>query len=194
MTKTILSLSLTALTFFTFTGCGSDEPTPAKTAISEFGCKQENVDAPKWTCVPLVDGFYAGVGIAEKSAAGKAHMRKISLANGRSDLAQQIASQVKDKVETYTGTTGSGTKETVDQVTTAVSKQVANINLQNSRVVDSWDAPSGALYLLVTVSESSINKKVKEAMNSSFKSDDALWQQYKSEQAQKSLNAEFPSK
>jgi len=50
---------------------------------------QENVLAPRWTCIPEVEGFYAGVGVAEKSAAGMAHMRRVALMNGRSDLAQQ---------------------------------------------------------------------------------------------------------
>ena len=130
--KTLLFTALSALTALTFSGC-SDDPKPAdinvvtQQSVNEFGCKQEGVDAPKWTCIPVVDGYYAGVGIAQKSAAGMAHMRRVALANGRSDLAQQIQSQVKDKVEVFTSTTGNGTQETVDQVTTAVSKQLAKV-------------------------------------------------------------------
>ena len=127
--KTLLSLTVTAFAVLTFSGC-SDDPKPADInsvtaeSINEFGCKQEDVEAPKWTCIPTVDGHYAGVGIAAKSAAGMGHMRRVALANGRSDLAQQIQSQVKDKVEVYTGTTGNGLQETVDQVTTAVSNKL----------------------------------------------------------------------
>jgi hypothetical protein len=121
------------------------------------------------------------------------HMRRIATANGRSDLAQQIESQVKDKVEIYTSTTGNGAQETVDQVTTAVSKQLAKVDLQNSKGIDTWNAPSGALYMLVTVPQSNINKEVKESVKSSFKSDNALWQQFKSKEALESLDREFPS-
>jgi hypothetical protein len=56
-----------------------------------------------------------------------------------------------------------------------------------------WNAPSGALFMLVTVPESSVNGAVKEAVKSSFNNDDARWQQFQSEQALKSLDAEFPT-
>lgn len=198
MIKTLLSISLTTLTIIALSGC-SDEPKPAEElkvtapSVEKFGCKQEDVEAPKWTCIPDIDGFYSGVGIAPYSAAGMGHMRKVAVANGRSDLAQQIESQVKDKVEVFTQTTGDGERETVDRVTTAVSKQLAKVNLQGSKGVDVWTAPSGALYMLVTVPKSSINKEVKKAVTSSFKSDDALWQQFKSQQALEALDNEFPS-
>lgn len=198
MTKVLLSITITALTIITFGGC-SNEPKPAEEVqvtaptIEKFGCTQEDVKAPKWTCIPGVDGFYSGVGIAPYSAAGMGHMRKVAVANGRSDLAQQIKSQVKDKIEVFTQTTGDGERETVDRVTTAVSKQLAKVNLQGSKGIDVWTAPSGALYMLVTVPKSSINKEVKKAVTSSFQSDDALWQQFKSQQALEALDNEFPS-
>ncbi len=197
MIKILSSIFLTTLTVLTLSSC-SAEPKPSEAdaiaqAVNEFGCKQEGVDAPKWTCVPMVEGFYAGVGITNKSAAGMGHMRRIALANGRSDLAQQINSQVKDKIETYTGTTGNGNAETVDQVTTAVSKQLANVNLQNSKGIDTWNAPSGALYMLVTVPTSAVNKQVKDAVRTSLNSDNASWQQFKAQEALEALEKEFPS-
>ena len=172
-------------------GC-SEEPKSEKQP--SFACKQENVLAPKWTCVPLVDGSYAGVGIAQKSSAGMAHMRRVALANGRADLAQQIQTQVKDKVELFTRSTGVAKGETVDKVTTAVSKQVAKVDLTGSKAIDSWNAPSGALFLLVTVDETNVNKKVKDTLKSSFKNDNALWQQFQSKQSLKGLEKEFATK
>ncbi|MFT5659455.1 MAG: hypothetical protein ACI9TV_000071 [Sulfurimonas sp.] len=199
MIKTLLSITVTAFAVLSFTGCSEEPPKPPTEAeviaasVNEFGCKQEGVSAPKWTCIPIVADYYAGVGIAPKSAAGMGHMRRVALANGRSDLAQQIQSQVKDKVETYTGTTGNGEHETVDMVTTAVSKQLAKVDLQGSKGIDTWDAPSGTLYMLVTVPASGVNQEVKNAVRTSFKSDNALWQQFKSKQALDSLDAEFPT-
>jgi len=191
MKKTFSSITLATLVAITSIGCGSVEP---KKETADFRCKQENVLAPEWTCNPIVDGAYAGVGIAQKSAAGMGFMRRVALANGRSDLAQQIQSQVKDKVETFTRTTGNGSDETVDQVATAVSKQVAKVDLQGSRAIKSWQAPSGALYLLVTIPESKVNKEVKNAIKTSFANDKALWQQFQSKQALKELDKEFPTK
>ena len=193
MIKTFSSLALAGLIALSISGCSDKEP--EVTAVEEFGCKQENTLAPRWTCIPAVEGFYAGVGIAEKSAAGTAHMRKVALMNGRSDLVQQIQTQVKDKMEGFTRATGNGSAETVDMVTTAVTKQVAKVDLQGSKAVDMWNAPSGAIYMLVTVPEASVNNEVKKAIGapSSFKNDDALWQQFQSKQALESLENEFPT-
>ena len=191
MIKTISSIAFTTLIALSMTGCSDKDPKPNDNA--DFRCKQENVLAPSWTCIPTADGYYAGVGIAEKSAAGTAHMRRVALANGRSDLAQQIQTQVKDKVEVFTRATGNGDKEVVDAVSTAVTKQVAKVDLQGSKAVDQWNAPSGAMYLLVTVSEDQVNGEVQKAVKSSFKNDDALWQQFQSKQALESLENEFPT-
>lgn len=195
MIKTLSSIAFTAFMVMVFTGC-SGEPSPTTIEYeqdSDFECKQEGVEAPKWTCIPVIENAYAGVGIAQKSAAGIGHMRRVALANGRSDLAQQINTQVKDKVEVFTRATGNGDQETVDAVSTAVSKQVAKIDLQNSKAVDMWNAPSGALFMLVAVPQASVNNDVKDAVRSSFKNDNALWQQFQSQQALESLDKEFPT-
>ena len=192
MLKIISSLALAGLITATITGCADKEPEPKK-EVASFACKQENVLAPKWTCIPMVEDFYAGVRIADKSAAGVAHMRRVALANGRSDLAQQIQTQVKDKVEVFTRATGNGSNEVADKVSTAVSKQVAKVDLKGSKAVDMWNAPSGAMYMLVTVSESHVNGEVKKAVKTSFKNDEALWQQFQSKQALDSLEKEFPT-
>ncbi|MBU1659337.1 LPP20 family lipoprotein [bacterium] len=190
MIKILSSIALAGLVAATMSGCGA---APAPEAEPDFRCKQENVLAPKWTCIPMVEGAYAGVGVAPKSAAGMGFMQREALANGRSNLAQQIKSQVKDKVETFTRATGAGDQETVDKVTTAVSKQVAKVDLQGSKMTDSWTSPSGSLYLLVTVPESTVNGEVKNAVKSSFKNDQALWQQFQSKNALEGLEKEFPT-
>lgn len=200
MIKIISSIALAGFITTGIVGCSDKEPTVIEDQVVkekenkvEFQCKQENIFAPKWTCIPMVEGFYAGVGVAKKSAAGIGFMQRVALANGRSNLAQQINSQVKDKVETFTRSTGNGTNETIDQVLTAVSKQVAKVDLQGSKMVDAWSAPSGALYLLVTVPQTRVNKKVKSALKTSFKNDEALWQQFQSKNALEDLEKEFPS-
>ena len=194
MKKTVKTLLLVAVAIVTITGCGEKKPEPKKEAYNPtFKCMQEGVLAPRWTCIPEVEGYYAGVGVAEKSAAGIAHMRRVALMNGRSDLAQQIETQVKDKIEGFTRATGNGSAETVDKVTTAVTKQLAKVDLKGSKAVDMWQAPSGALYMLVTVPQENVNAEVKKAVKSSFKNDNALWQQFQSKQALEQLEKEFPT-
>lgn len=196
MMKMIKNLALIAAVTASITGC-SDKKPESKKYNPTFKCQQEGVDAPRWTCIPDVEGYYAGVGVAEKSAAGIAHMRRVALMNGRSDLAQQIETKVKDKMEGFTRATGNGSAETVDKVTTAVTKQVAKVDLKGSKAMDMWNAPSGAIYMLVTVPKANVNEAVKNAYNktvdSSFNNDNALWQQFKSKQALESLDKEFPT-
>ncbi len=192
LVKSLGSLVLAATVATVITGCGGEQPKP-KQQEPDFRCKQEGVLAPKWTCTPFVDGAIAEVGTAPKSAAGIGFQRRIALANARSNLAQQIETLVKDKVETFTRSTGVGKDETVDSVATAVSKQVAKVTLQGSKQVDAWQAPSGTLYVLVAVPEKVVNKAAKEAVKTSFKNDQALWQQFQSKQALESLDKEFPT-
>ena len=193
MIQTVSRIALIGLVAAAFVGCTATPEVTDTTYQATFECKQENVVAPRWTCIPDVAGFYAGVGIAEKSAAGMAHMKKVAVMNGRSDLAQQIQTKVKDKMEGFTKATGIGAGESVDMVTTAVTKQVAQVDLKGSKAVDMWTAPSGNLFMLVTVPEDSVNSVVKNTVKSSFNSDDARWQQFQSEQALKSLDNEFPT-
>jgi len=196
MFPTISKIALSFLVVGAITACSQKEPQAPKKAAEISGCKIENTKAPMWACIPEVEGYYAGVGVAEKSAAGIAHMRRVALMNGRSDLAQQIQTQVKDKIEGFTRATGNGSAETVDKVTTAVTKQIAKVDLQGSKAVDYWEAPSGAIYLLVTIPQSNVNKQVKKALTnaaSSYKDDNALWQQFQSKQALEALEKEFPT-
>lgn len=188
MKNSILSITAAALMAATFIGCG-EEPKPAEPAVTTFGCKQENVLAPKWTCIPNVEGAYAGVGIAQKSAAGMSHMRRVATMNGRADLATQIQVQVKTRMKGFTETTGTGDSETVDQMTSAVDDQLAKVDLSGSKAVDSWQAPSGALYLLVTVPQDYINNKVKQSVKTSLKNDGALWQKFQASKAFDSMDA-----
>ena len=189
MKKSIISISAAALLAATLVGCGGETPKPEEPATTTFGCKQEGVPAPKWTCIPMMEGAYAGVGIGEKSAAGMAHMRKVAQMNGRSDLAQQIKTQVKSRMKGFTQTTGAGESETVDKMTQAVDDQMAKVSLANSKAVDFWQAPSGNIYLLMTVPEDYINEKVKETAKTSFKNDNALWQQFQASKAFDAMDA-----
>jgi hypothetical protein len=189
MKKSIISITAAVALAATLVGCGGETPAPTEPATTTFGCKQENVPAPKWTCVPMMEGAYAGVGIAEKSGAGMGHMRKVALMNGRSDLAQQIKVEVKSRMKGFTQTTGSGDSETVDKMTQAVDDQMAKVSLARSKAVDFWQAPSGNIYLLVTVPEDYINEKVKATAKTSLKNDNALWQQFQASKAFDAMDA-----
>lgn len=190
MVKKVLSLLSVAVVSAIISGC-SKEATIEESRVINFSCKQEGVDAPKWSCIPEYGDGYTGLGIAQKSAAGMDHMRRVALANGRSDLAQQIQTQVKDKITIYTGTTGVANNETLDKSIETITKQLAKVDLSGSRAVDLWTAPSGAIYMLVTVSKKSANDQIKNNIKTSFKNDEALWQQFKAKNALEDLEKDF---
>lgn len=190
MLKIVSSVITVSMLSLFIAGCTKNAEVEEKRSV-DFACKQEGVLAPKWTCIPEVEDSYASVGIAQKSAAGTAYMRKVALANGRSELASQIDSQVKNKITLYTGTTGAMSGEKVDKSIESVSKQISNVDLSGSKAVDMWNAPSGAIYMLVTVSKESANKEIRNNLKTSFKNDEALWQQFRAKNALESLEKEF---
>jgi hypothetical protein len=117
------------------------------------------------------------------------------MANGRSNLAQQIETLVKDKVETFTRSTGIAEGETVDTVSSQVSKQVAKVTLNGSKQLAYWQHPENSdIYLLMGVTKESVNTSAKESVVSSFKNQDALWQQFQAKNALENLEKEFETK
>jgi hypothetical protein len=189
--NTILTVLVAALVAALATGCSSKATGPE---VSDH-CKINGESSPLWVCKPHIDeDSYSAVGFATHSSAGFGHMRKAALVDGRSNLAHQIQTHVKDKVETFVRSTGADEGESVDKVITSVSKQVAKIDLSYTKEVDMWVAESGDLYLLIGAPKFLVNPEVKTAIKSSYKSDEALWQQFQAKQSLESLEKEFDTK
>ena len=188
MKKIILSVLMASAVIFT--GCGT-EPKPTEVVSGE--CIVEGLEAPTWVCGNTPDGVseqYSDVGIAPMSVAGLGFTRKEALANARGNLAHQIKVDIKDKVETFIQSTGIGANEVADKVSTQVSKQVTRMVLTGSSQKAFWQTPNN-IYVLVVTNKSEINSLVKDKVSTSFKNDDALWQQYKAKNAQEALEKEF---
>jgi len=193
MNKFVGSLVLATALAATFVGCSSKEVEPKK---ATFECQQDGVSAPEWTCNPSVgaEGTITELGSAPYSKLGAGFTRREALANARSNLAQQIESLVKDKVETFSRSTGVGAAEVADKVSTQVSKQVAKTSLKGSKQINFWQNPQNkTIYILVGMDESAMNEEIKNSVKSSYKNDNALWQQFQSKNALESLEKEFPS-
>ena len=197
MMKKVAKIALISLSALLITACGEKEPqVPEKKSVEIGGCTIHGSKAPMWACLPEWDNSYASVGIAEKSAGGISFMRKIALQNGRDELSQQIQTDVKNKMESFTRSTGTTGAESIDQVITGVSKQVSKQTLHGSKAVNYWESPTGAIYMLVVVPKQTVNEAAKESVKksiSSYKNDNALWQQFQSKQALESLDKEFPT-
>jgi hypothetical protein len=200
MKKILLSSTLAALMAISFSGCGGEEPKPevkpVEVPLPIAECTIDKAEAPSWAC-GMIDGFddmITSVGTARMSKAGAGFTRRNAMANGRSNLAQQIETLVKDKVETFTRSTGIAESETVDTVSAQVSKQVAKVTLNGSKQLAYWQHPgNNDIYLLMGVTKESVNASAKENVQSSFKNQDALWQQFQAKNALEDLENEFPT-
>lgn len=179
MKKIILLVAVFALML---AGCGKEE-TNKQLADPCF------VGAPAWVLNPQVEGALAAVGSAKKSAAGMQFTRDAAMANARSEIAKMIEVKVNTMMKDFTQVTGVGSAETVDKVTSSVSKQVASQSLQGSSQKDIWMSPCGELYVLVVLNPKQVADMTKQSVATSFKNDQALWQQFQAKKAQDELDA-----
>lgn len=179
MKKIILLVVALALVLV---GCGKEEP------------KQQLADpcfvgAPAWVLNPQVEGALAAAGSAKKSAAGMQFTRDAAMANARSEIARMIEVKVSTMVKDFTQVTGVGDSETVDKVSSSVSKQIASQSLQGTSQKDIWMSPCGELYVLVVLNPKQVAELTKQQVTTSFKNDQALWQQFQAKKAQDELDA-----
>ncbi len=179
-----------------FSGCGKAkaEPTAPATQISNKQIASEFDGAPNWVMNPMaVEGTtLAAVGTAPIGPAGLPFAKIEALAAARDEMARTINVKVNNMVKSFTQQTGVGDSATVDKVVSSVSKQVASQFLEGTVHRDTWVSRNGNIYTLVVL-DSSMNEKVKETVKeqtkTSYKNDEALWQQFQAKKAQDELDA-----
>ena len=197
MNKILLSSSLVLLVGLGFTACSSDpQPKPEKPiAIAE--CVIDQADAPTWAC-GMINGYdemYTSTGTAKMSKAGAGFSRKNAMADGRSNLAQQIEVEVKAKITQYAATTGIGDDETVDSAITQVSKQVAKVTMSGSKQLAYWQHPKNSdIYVLMGVTKDGVNNAANQKVRSSLGNQNALWQKFQAKDALKGLEEDTQDK
>ena len=160
----------------------------AAAATPVFDCVFPNSKeaAPGWICDEPVPGIeVSAVGIAEPSKAGLSYMKDMAAADARGRLAEQMQVQVQKMVKQYLGTTGVADTETVDAAASSTLKTIANQTLTGSKIYKTRTGPDGKLYALVGFDAASTAKIAENAVKTSMKNDQALWQQF---QAQKSFD------
>ena len=171
-----------------FTGCGNNSPLIPK--ISQ--CEIDNAKAPAWVCnggADMKGGIFA-VGSVSKSPLGVGFQREEAMAAARDEIAREINLKVKNMFKSYLSSTGAGDNQTAERVATFVSKQLAMQILRGSKLVDTWISPKGTMYVLVGM-KGDIKNFIKKALNTTFKNDEALWQEFKAKKAQQQLDFEI---
>jgi len=148
--------------------------------------------APGWICDQPVEGVeISAIGSTTKSGAGYDYMKSMAATSARVQLAQNMQVQVRNMIKQYIETTGQTDSETVDKVMTSVTKQITNQTLVGTKIIKTRTSPAGNLYVLVGMSEESVQKASEKALKTSMRNDSALWQQFKAKQSQDELAAEI---
>jgi hypothetical protein len=197
--KKIITSSILALSIAGFiSGCNKNEPTPNQNFQQ---CQIEGAKAPSWVCDggSTMEGGLFGVGSSQKNPLGIAFQRTEAAAAARDALARQIKIKVKNMFKQFQATTGIGDNQTAEKATQNVSKQIAQATLSDSKIVRTWISPKETLYVLVGMPDpKAIANQVKQAVKTTFKNDQALWQEFKAKKADEELDAaiekEFGSK
>lgn len=188
MKSKLALMSLAAASVLVMSGC---TPEPASVVAQAPSAVQQEFDgAPAWVLESGVEGAISAVGSAKIGGAGMSFAKTEATGNGRDDLARQIQVNVTNMLKNFTQTTGVGDQQTVDKVVANVSKQLAKQDLSGSKVSKQWISKSGTLYVLVVMQDpSKVVAAVKDTVKTSFKNDQALWQQFQAKKAQDELDA-----
>ena len=193
MKKVFLMLGILTISPMMIIGCGTtkNEIMEVKEIkVQEKGQAKEFDNAPVWVLNPSVEKGLAAVGSAKIGNAGMQFARTEALSNGRDEIVRIMSVKVSNMIKNFSQATGLGNAQTVDKVSDQVSKQIASEVLSGSRQKDMWVSPSGDVYILVIVDTSLIKQTVKDSIESSYKNDAALSQQWNAKNAQDELNKE----
>ncbi|MDR2883538.1 MAG: LPP20 family lipoprotein [Deferribacteraceae bacterium] len=187
MKKVIIISAIAILTAF---GCAPKEEIVQPVANQCF------VGAPEWVILGGAEGGLTAVGAAQLSKAGIQFARTAAVANARDEMARSISVKVNNMLKDFTQVTGIGDDETVDKVTSSVSKQLASQTLSGTTQRAMWQSPCNELYVLIASDPRVVQEFLKSSITSSYGNENALWQEFQAQKAQDELDAaieaEFP--
>jgi len=150
------------------------------------------VAAPNWICDAPVEGVeVSAVGSFRKTKAGVQFQKTQATANGRNQLAANMKVHVKQLVKNYTEVTGVGDDETVDTVSSDVSKQITKETLFGTKVFRTRVSPTGTMYVLVGMDSSGAAANSQAALMTSYKNKKAMWQRFMADKAHNELEDEI---
>lgn len=174
-----------------FTGCMGGKQEATAPAASSY-VNPEFDGAPKWVLMPEMEGAMCALGSAMPNAGrDMSFQRTEAIAGGKDDLARQISTKVSNLFKSYKASTGSGTNATFDNASSSVSKQLASQTLNGAKAKDVWISKTGTMYVLVCMSNEPVKEGMEEAVKTSFKNDQALYQKFLAEKANGELDAEL---
>lgn len=192
MNRTTLLISLCLLIMLSFVSCKSTPDTVKLERVKECTFPDDGkTEAPLWVCDAPVEGIeVSAVGSAAATKAGYDFQRKMAAASARERLAAQMKVTVNEMIKRYAETTGAADSETVDRANTAVSKHITDAQLVGSKVVRNLKNPNtGVLFVLMGIDAKHAKAIAEQAINTSMKNEQALWQKFQAGKAQEELAA-----
>ncbi len=185
MKKTVLLTLVMAL--FVIAGCSSKGQDDAAAKVNK--CIK---DAPAWVLLGGAEGGLSAVGSAQVGNAGISFARTEALANGRDEIARILELKVANMVKNFTQTTGVGDSQTVDKVSSQVSRQLANQTITGSKAKEVWISKEcNELFVLVVADAPGIKEEIKAQITSSYRNEQAIWQQLQAKDAIKEMDKEI---
>jgi hypothetical protein len=190
-------VGISLITVLALSGCGGKQEA-AKAEVPHQDqdpnvCYEGNVKAPNWVCDPSMEGGMAAVGSASNGL--DRDMQRIeAMGKARDELARQMGLKVKNMLKNFSQATGFGENQTMEKVTTSVSKQVAEQTLVGSVQKGSWKSPDGTLFIRMVIDQNKmveIAQQTKESFKTSLRNDEALYQQFQAKKAMAELDAEI---
>ncbi|MGC8769308.1 LPP20 family lipoprotein [Calditerrivibrio sp.] len=182
--KILLLVSLVLTAILVLSGCGEKKPQKLANPCFE--------GAPNWVIDPTMEGGITGLGSAKIGPAGISFARQEATAAARDEMARNISVKVNNMFKSFTQTTGIGDAQTVDKVASNVSKQVASQLIEGSKVKNQWISPAcNELFVLVVQDPNIAKQAVKQAVNTSLKNEQALWQLYQAKKATEEMDKEI---
>lgn len=176
-------LILVCLSAFAFAGCGGKETTTPQMTNK---CYQ---GAPDWVINGGAEGGLSGVGAAKIGAAGNNFARTMAKSSALDDMARTLNVKVNNMLKTFTQSTGIGDDEVVDTVSASVSKQLTSQELQGAKQSAIWVSECDEIYVLMVIDPNTIQDYVKSSVTSSYRNENALWQQFQAQKAQDELDS-----
>jgi len=148
--------------------------------------------APAWTCGFPVEGYaVTGVGTFRPTKAGQSFARQQAAMDARVNIATEMKAKVGAMVKNFAQTTGVGDAETVDAVSSNTQRQITAEMLHGAKVLRYTKSPDGSTYALVTLDPTMAAVAAKQALQTSYKNDQAQWQRFLGEKSQAELEREM---
>jgi hypothetical protein len=160
-----------AVSLMVCSGCAATKPKPPATVVHEElagapcwvtkggGCYFKEPDRAKYVCGVGSVGGTRNVGLAREAAMGRA---RTEIARS---LAVRVASMLKDYQATTTGGAEFGTSAADEQHIVDVSKQITDMTISGTEIVDSWTSGTGTYYALCRLDVDGFKDAVRRMKN-----------------------------